>query len=100
MYKARPLNGVWASAPYLHNGSVPTVWDLLHHPAERPARFYVGSRQFDPVRLGLRSVAEEGGPRLFDYDTTVRGNSSAGHPYGTQLTDDEKRQLIEYLKTL
>jgi mono/diheme cytochrome c family protein len=100
MYKTRPLNGVWASAPYLHNGSVPTLWELLKKPEERAKRFFVGSRQFDPKDVGLRSVAEEAGVRFFDFDVSVRGNSNAGHPYGTALKDDEKRQLVEYLKTL
>jgi hypothetical protein len=52
------------------------------------------------VDVGLKNVAEEGGVRYFTFDTSLRGNSNAGHPYGTQLKDEEKRQLLEYLKTL
>jgi mono/diheme cytochrome c family protein len=100
MYKARPLNGVWASAPYLHNGSVPTLADMLQLPASRPKTFYVGSRAYDPVNVGLRSVERDGAVSCFSFDTSLRGNSNAGHPYGTSLKDAEKRQLIEYLKTL
>jgi hypothetical protein len=101
MYKARPLNGVWASAPYLHNGSVPDLWSMLQPAASRPQKFYVGSRQLDAVKVGFKSdAAEEGGVKLFLLDTSLRGNSNAGHPYGTTLTDEQKRQLIEYLKTL
>jgi hypothetical protein len=100
MYKARPLNGVWASAPYLHNGSVPTLWELLKKPDQRVKRFYVGSRQYDAADVGLRSVPEESGVAFFAFDTAVKGNSNAGHPYGTALKDEEKRQLVEYLKTL
>jgi hypothetical protein len=100
MYKARPLNGVWASAPYLHNGSVPTLWELLKRPEERAARFFVGSRQYDPVDVGHRSVPEEAGVKYFDFDVSVKGNSNGGHKYGTDLKDEEKRALVEYLKTL
>jgi len=100
MYKARPLNGAWASAPYLHNGSVPSLWELLQKPEDRAPRFYVGSRAFDPEKVGFQSVASEDGIDHYELDTTLRGNSNAGHPYGTQLSDDEKRQLIEYVKTL
>jgi mono/diheme cytochrome c family protein len=100
MYKARPLNGVWASAPYLHNGSVPTLAQLLKAPAERTKRFFVGSRQYDPVEVGLRSVESEGGVAYSPLDPAVQGNSNSGHPFGARLSDDEKGQLIEYLKTL
>jgi len=107
-YKGRPLNGVWATAPYLHNGSVPTLSDLLLPAAQRPARFMVGSRAFDPVKVGLRSEGYAG----FEFDTTKPGNSNAGHEYGTAgdrllarlgrgpLTADERDDLLEYLKSL
>jgi hypothetical protein len=94
-YKARPLNGIWATAPYLHNGSVPNLWALLQPVAQRPARFFVGSREFDPVRVGLVS---DQGPSSFD--TTQPGNGNAGHLAGTTLPDADKRALLEYLKTL
>ena len=96
-YKARPLNGVWATAPYLHNGSVPNLTDLLRAPEERATIFYVGHREFDPVSVGYVNEDFEG---AFTFDTTLRGKSNAGHNYGTGLTEEEKRQLIEYLKTL
>jgi hypothetical protein len=100
MYKARPHNGVWASAPYLHNGSVPSLAQMLTPPAERTKRFFVGTRQYDPVDVGFRQVESENGVSYFAFDTTLPGNANTGHPYGTDLTADEKRQLIEYLKTL
>ncbi len=96
-YKARPLDGIWATAPYLHNGSVPTLWDLLQKAASRPATFNVGSRELDTVNVGFETTA---GPDTFLYDTSISGNSNAGHPYGTQLSEDDKRALIEYLKSL
>ncbi|MEE4277884.1 MAG: di-heme-cytochrome C peroxidase [Halieaceae bacterium] len=58
-YKARPLNGIWATAPYLHNGSVPTLYDLLLPPDERPRQFRVGCREFDPTRVGFRQDCDE-----------------------------------------
>jgi hypothetical protein len=93
-YKARPLNGVWATAPYLHNGSVPTLAALLTPPAERKA-FHVGSRRFDPVNVGYVSDPEH---PLFD--PREHGNSNLGHDFGTDLTTPEKLDLIEYLKSL
>jgi hypothetical protein len=93
-YKARPLNGIWATAPYLHNGSVPTLADLLEQPDKRPKVFKVGSREFDPVKVGFRS---EGG---FLLDTTQDGNHNDGHSYGTTLSEPDKAALLEYLKTL
>lgn len=96
-YANLPIDGAWARAPYLHNGSVPTLWDLLQPAEKRPVRFYRGSDVYDPVKLGFVS---EAGPNSFLLDTTIPGNSSAGHLYGTQLTDEEKRDLIEFLKTL
>ncbi|WP_346660460.1 cytochrome c [Nannocystis sp. ILAH1] len=95
-YKARPLNGIWASSPYLHNGSVPTLHDLLLPAAQRPARFAVGRWEFDPHKVGYVSDGE--GP--FVVDTAVKGNSNRGHEYGTQLAEDDRRALVEYLKTL
>jgi hypothetical protein len=94
-YKARPLNGIWATAPYLHNGSVPTLRALLTAPALRDPVFCVGSREFDPVDVGFESKS---GP--FTFDTRLPGNSNRGHSIGTQLTEPQKNDLLEYLKTL
>ena len=95
-YKARPLNGIWAAAPYLHNGSVPTLYHLLLPPAERPVRFAVGRWEYDPRRVGYVSEGEV----PFVLDTTVVGNSNRGHTYGTTLDEADRLALVEYLKTL
>lgn len=96
-YKARPLDGIAFTAPYLHNGSVPSMYELLLPPAERTAQFYVGSAEFDPVDLGYSTEPDRGAVLL---DTTQIGNGNGGHVYGTQLTDAERYALIEYMKTL
>jgi hypothetical protein len=96
-YKARPLSGIWASAPYLHNGSVPTLAELLKPPAQRVPKFWVGGREFDPAAVG-NEYGE--GPDRSLLDTTLPGNSNAGHAFGTTLTDEEKLDLLEYLKSL
>lgn len=93
-YKARPLNGVWATAPYLHNGSVPTLDELLKRPAQRVAKFKLGTREFDPVNVGFKNEGD------FEFDTTQPGNSNAGHDYDRPFSDDERRQLIAYIKSL
>ena len=101
-YLARPLNGVWATAPYLHNGSVPTLYALLH-PEGRPARFAMGNREFDPVKIGYRGDLDSTGPNIWIYDTTQPGNSNIGHSgdaFGTTLPEDQKDALLEYLKKL
>ncbi|WIV99073.1 di-heme-cytochrome C peroxidase [Kinneretia aquatilis] len=95
IYKARPLNGIWATAPYLHNGSVPTLWDLLQPVEQRPRQFQVGSREFDPQRVGFDTAR---GPSRFD--TRLPGNSNSGHLFGTTLDEAQKRALLEYLKSL
>jgi hypothetical protein len=96
-YKARPLSGIWASAPYLHNGSVPSLVELLKPPSERPTRFFVGSREFDPVNVGLAVAVSD---RASEFDTSLPGNSNAGHLFGTTLNAADKRDLLEYLKSL
>jgi mono/diheme cytochrome c family protein len=96
-YKARPLNGIWASAPYLHNGSVPNLWELLQKPEKRVSAFNVGSWEIDPVKVGFVTATE---PATSPFDTTRPGNSNKGHDYGTELSDQDKWDLIEYLKTL
>jgi len=96
-YKARPLNGIWATAPYLHNGSVPSLWQLLQPSAQRDQVFHVGSYEFDPLHVGFASGPDTGGSR---YDTRLSGNSNSGHDYGVTLSDSQKWELLEYLKTL
>ena len=105
-YKVRPLNGVWATPPYLHNGSVPNIYALLSPVSERPAKFYLGSREYDPVNVGYRTDKLDGG---FEFDTSVRGNQNTGHEFndtkkegviGPGLSPDERRALVEYIKTL
>jgi hypothetical protein len=99
IYKGRPLNGIWATAPYLHNGSVPTLYDLLLPPKDRPAKFNVGSREFNPERVGY--VIEPRPDNPFVFDTAKDGNSNAGHDYGNStLTPDDRKALVEYMKTL
>jgi cytochrome c peroxidase len=101
-YKARSLNGIWATAPYLHNGSVPTLDALLQPAEKRPKSFSIGVRTFDPVRVGYLTDVP-GFPKfnvLNPDGTPIVGNSNAGHDYGTGLSDEERRQLIEYLKSL
>jgi hypothetical protein len=138
-YKARPLNGIWATAPYLHNGSVPNLYELfLPHCAEgeksavvqqcRSNRFTLGSREFDPVRVGFLNADNATYKELFVFDTSLYGNSNAGHEYTSgktaviqqdangspirnaqgkiemewlsKITDSERWALVEYLKTL
>lgn len=96
-YKARPLDGIWATGPYLHNGSVPTIDDLLKPAAQRPRTFHVGSRELDLVRMGFVSTPVEGS---FLFDTSIEGNRNTGHEWGTSLNAQERADLIEYLKTL
>lgn len=94
-YTLRPLAGVWAMAPFLHNNSVPTLHDLLLPQDQRPVRFWVGSRQYNPVKMGY--LSSEGEDEL---DTTLDGNHNTGHEYGTSLSEDERLALLEYLKTM
>lgn len=97
VYKARPINGVWASAPYLHNGSVPTIYDLLLPAAQRPAIFYVGNIELDVVKVGYLTTET---PNTTLFNTHLRGNSNAGHEYGTQLNDVQRWDLVEYIKSI
>jgi mono/diheme cytochrome c family protein len=106
-YKARPLGGIWATPPYLHNGSVPNLYQLLLPAAQRDKTFYTGSREFDPKYVGYVSTPFENG---FEFRTSDVGNSNAGHEFrkapigngviGPELTDDERWAIIEYLKSL
>lgn len=97
-YASMPLDGVWARAPYLHNGSVPTLLDLLQEPEKRPKQFIRGYDVYDKERVGF--VSTPASTRGFPFDTATPGNGSQGHLYGTKLPEDQKRDLVEYLKTL
>jgi hypothetical protein len=102
-YRARPLIGIWATPQYLHNGSVRTIFDLLSD--TRPTKFSVGGREYDPVKLGY---TEDPSPRSFAFDTSIPGNSNAGHWWtddtsrpgriGPKLADADKYAIIEFLK--
>ena len=95
------LDGVWLRSPYLHNGSVPTLRDLLNKPEDRPQSFYRGYDVFNQKDVGyISDVSEEDGRSFFKYDTNLPSNSNSGHLYGTELNSDEKEALLEYLKTL
>lgn len=101
VYKARPLNGIWATAPYLHNGSIANLYDLLLPQAQRPSTFYLGSREYDPVKVGYDSAVSGTLPNAFVFDASKKGNSNAGHLYGTaELSEHERKELLEYLKSL
>lgn len=114
-YSAPPLDGVWARAPYLHNGSVPNLRMLLERQEKRPAVFTIGSDIYDQFNMGFEHLVligsreqgyrrQDGAPFSgpgFVYDTRLRGNSNQGHSgakYGTELTADEKSALIEFFK--
>ena len=107
-YIARPHSGVWALAPYLHNGSIPNLYQLLSPIEEREDVFYVGHSEFDPIHVGYE--AEKKDSADFEFDTTLPGNSNAGHEFrdgprqngviGPALSEDERWDLIEYLKTI
>jgi hypothetical protein len=110
-YQAPPLDGVWATAPYFHNSSAPTIYHVLNSKA-RP-KFYTrsyktGKEDYDPVKLGLRITVLERAPgadvpareRRQVYDTTLPGQSNEGHIFGDKFTEEERMAVIEYLKTL
>ena len=104
-YKGRPLDGIWATAPYLHNGSVPNLFYLLKPPHERPQAFCVGSREFDPKHVGFVMLTKEecDAKKLHWLDTSRPGNSNSGHyghKYGGKFSDEEIWQLVEYMKEL
>jgi hypothetical protein len=100
-YESRVLHGIWATAPYLHNGSVPNLWELLLPPERRSASFMVGSRKFDAEKVGYvttESPYKDG--TLVVGTGAAPGNSNAGHDYGKDLDDDQRKALLEYLKQL
>jgi len=105
-YKAAPRDGVWATPPFMHNGSVPNLYEMLLPAKERTKKFYVG-REFDPVKVGLDTSGKSGG---FLLDTSLRGNSNAGHSFengprgggvvGPLLTEAQRWAIVEYLKSI
>lgn len=106
-YKARPLDGIWATPPFLHNGSVPTLFQLLSPVSERASQFHVGSFEYDPKFVGFQTTEF---PGSFLLDTAIKGNGNQGHEFrdgcrkggviGRFLQPDERLALIEYLKVL
>ena len=102
-YANSPLDGIWLRAPYLHNGSVPNLWELLKPEKDRIGSFYRGNDVYDPKNVGFVStIAEQDGHKFFPFDTRQPGNGNTGHTgrsYGTDLPDQDKWALIEYLKT-
>lgn len=104
-YKANPVEGMWTSPPFLHNGSVPSLYDLLTPAAQRPKTFYVG-REYDPLKVGIDTTGNSG---TFLFDTAGVGNSNGGHSFedgqrgngviGRLLTDEERWALIEFIKS-
>ncbi len=105
-YRARPLGGMWATPPFLHNRSVPSLCQLLGPASDRDKLFYVGSREYDPACAGFATADFDG---AYKFDTTQPGNSNRGHEFsntpgkgviGPALSEEERHALIEYLKTL
>ncbi|MEM1143618.1 MAG: di-heme-cytochrome C peroxidase [Pseudomonadota bacterium] len=105
-YTSRPLHGVWATPPFLHNGSVPTIYDLLSPLRARPQTFYIGDRQYNPEKLGYVTDKR---PGSFLHDTRITGNTNTGHLFtdvdmpgriGRRLSERERVDLLEYLKVL
>ena len=107
-YPARPMGGYWATPPYLHNGSVPNLYELLSPVAERSKTFYLGNLEYDPVKVGLDTGKFRGG---FKYDTKIAGNHNTGHEFqnapqgtpgviGPYLTPEDRMAIIEYMKII
>jgi len=106
VYKAAPRDGVWATGPFMHNGSVPNLYEMLVPAKERTKKFYVG-REFDAVKVGVDTSGKSG---RFLFDTALLGNSNAGHSFemgprgngviGPLLSDAERWALVEYLKSI
>lgn len=99
-YCSPPLDGIWMRAPYLHNGSVPTLRDLLSPEGERPKSFHRGYDVYDPANVGFVTTGPAAERTGWRHDTAERGNGNQGHTYGGTLTAEEKDAVIEYLKTL
>jgi hypothetical protein len=109
-YQAPPLDGIWATAPYFHNGSVPTLYDVLNsktRPKLFTRSFKTGEPDYDKIKIGWKVQVLETSPKTGNayerrriYDTTQPGRGNMGHTFGDELTDDERRAVVEYLKTL
>jgi mono/diheme cytochrome c family protein len=99
-YVAKRLVGVWLLGPFLHNGSVPTLADLLSPPGNRPKVFYRGYDVLDQDKGGFTSTGPDAEAFGFRYDTNLQGNGNGGHAYGATLPPEDRHSLIEYLKTL
>ncbi len=93
-YVNMPLDGIWMRGPFLHNGSVPTLWALLQPPNDRPPTFRTGCDSLDAKVVGF--VCSDG----FEFETSLKGNSNSGHEYGTMLPAGDKMALLEFLKSL
>jgi mono/diheme cytochrome c family protein len=101
-YVAPPLDGIWATAPYLHNSSVPTLEDLLNS-SQRPkywSRTFDNTADYDPIKVGWKYKIEASKVNNNTYDTTLYGYGNGGHTFGDKLSIDERKAVIEYLKTL
>jgi hypothetical protein len=94
------LDGIWLRGPYLHNGSVPSLGDLLEPSDKRPVRFHRGYDVVDPVKIGFVSSGPEAERAGSAFDVTLPGNGNRGHEYGTGLSTAEKQALLEFMKTL
>ena len=98
-YKARPLNGIWATPPYLHNGSVSSLYELLLPSSQRLKKFNTGTTEFEPVKVGFQTAPSDN--NHFSFDTSLEGNRNSGHEYGVnRLTEAERWALVEYMKSL
>jgi len=95
-----PLDGLWLTGPFLHNGSVPSLADLLEPVDARPRRFFRGYDVYDASRVGFVTNSPEAEREGSLMDVSRPGNSNAGHTYGTELPAASKRALLEYMKTL
>ena len=104
VYRSKTLVGIWATAPFLHNGSVPTIFDLLHPAAERPTQFRVGHHEYDPVKLGIETDPSRLSPppnaMPYELDTRLPGNWNTGHEWWfyPSLDDTQRFEIIEFLK--
>ena len=94
------LDGIWLRGPYLHNGSVPTLMDLLNPVEQRTKKFYRGYDVIDQAGVGFVSSGPEAEKYGSLLDTSVEGNGNAGHLWGVNLPADQKKALVEYMKTL